>query len=365
MKVAVLIDTWFPHIGGGQINSLEISKKLALNGIHVEIITRDNGKDNLKLSNNIKVIKLGSYKKPHDQISQIIFCIKAFFYVFKKEYSLVHAHAFWPGLTARLLMVTKGIPAVFTVHGTSINTSLLNPLARRVEKFILNEILYTVQTTVSRDFLKIKNINKKIVYIPNGINIQEFETPQRSDSNAKTLIFVGRLHPQKNLINLIKAIKIVIGQNTTNLVIVGNGPQRKDLEKIIRLESLTKNVKLLGEIPQRNLKQYYSRSHLFILPSLYEGFPLTLLEAWASKLPVITSMTGESQFLVKNGQNGYLINDAYSPQEIAKTINKALENRNLAKLGLAGYNLVKSQYTWDKAAQETLKVYENVLKSQN
>ena len=68
-------------------------------------------------------------------------------------------------------MLFKGIPTVFTVHGTSINTRLNNPISRWLEKFILTKIRYTAQITVSRDFIEIKNINKKIFYIPNGVDV--------------------------------------------------------------------------------------------------------------------------------------------------------------------------------------------------
>ena len=365
MKIAVIIDTWFPHIGGGQINAYETSKRLAQKGVNVDIITRNNGKDNLTQIKNLKVIKLGSFKKPHDLISQIIFCLRSYFFVLKRDYDLVHAHAFWPGITARLLMITKGLSAIFTIHGTSIGTNLLNPLARTIERFILTEILYSAQITVSRDFLTLKNINRKIFYIPNGVDLKKFTNYEKVKSKERTLLFVGRLHPQKNLPNLIKSISIIKRQMPLKLIIAGDGPQKQELKKLIKNELLADTVEMIGEVTPDLLKNYYSKSHLFILPSIYEGFPLTLLEAWSAKLPVVVTKTGECQYLIKNSKNGYLIDDPNSPDKIAKTVIKAFSSKNLEKLGLAGYNLVKSRFTWERAAQETLKAYENILKAQN
>src|SRR3989344_4416398 len=171
MKVAILIDTWFPFIGGGQINAWEIARRIAKSNTQIDIITRNSGKDNLKYLKNLKVFKLGSKSNPNNSFSKIIFLIRSFFFIKSQGYDLIHAHAFLPGITARLLMVFKGIPAVFTVHGTLINTKLNNPISRWLEKFILTQILYSAQITVSRDFLKLKNINRKIFYIPNGVNI--------------------------------------------------------------------------------------------------------------------------------------------------------------------------------------------------
>jgi|SRR3989344_5380678 len=365
MKVAVIIDTWFPVIGGGQINALEISKLIVKNGHTIDIITRNCGKDNLRLPKRLNVYKLGPLTDFNNPISKITFLLRSLLYLHKNDYDMIHAHAFLPGITARLLMITKSIPAIFTVHGTSINTKLLNPLTRRVEKFILTEILYSAQITVAQNFLNFENINKNIFYIPNGVDLKSFKRIKIQKSKEKLLIFVGRLHPQKNLINLIKAMDIVRQKLFVKLLIIGDGPQKNELRSFIKRQSLSNIIKLKGQVNQSQLKNLYSQSHIFILPSIYEGFPLTLLEAWSAKLPVITSKTGECQYLVKNGINGYLINNPDSPSDIAKVITKALENKDLEKLGLSGYNLIKSRFSWDQSAKQTLDIYESVIAAKN
>jgi len=361
MKVAVIIDTWFPFIGGGQINAWEISRRIAQKGTEVDIITRNNGQDNLKNIKNLKIVKLGPFTKPGGQFSRLSYLIRAFFYINSKNYNLIHAHAFLPGIVARLLMVFKGIPSVLTVHGTSINTKLNNFYIRWLEKFILFQILYSAQITVSRDFLRIPNVNKNIYYIPNGVDVGAFDKVKVRKFKDPTLIFVGRLHPQKNLPILLQCINTLKQRfPSVQLLIVGDGEEKHILQGLIKNLGLSKNVKLLGEIKRPQLIKIYKSSHLFILPSIYEGQPLTLLEAWAAKLPVIVSKTGDCQYLVKNGTNGYLINHPNDSQEIANLIFKAFKNRNLEKLGQNGYNLVK-QFSWDKSAQETLQVYKNVI----
>ena len=125
---------------------------------------------------------------------------------------------------------------------------------------------------------------------------------------------------------------------------------------------LKKNVLFLGQKKDLELIKLYKSSHFFVLPSIYEGQPLTLLEAWAAKLPVIVPNTGDCPYLVRNGQNGYLIGNIYDPNQIAKTIVQALAKDNLEKLGLNGYNSVK-RFSWEKASKETLSIYEKVKKS--
>src|SRR3990167_3487232 len=175
MRVAVIIDTWFPFIGGGQINAWEISKRLATKGVGIDIVTRNCGKDKLKRVRNLNVYKLGAKSAPNDSISKIFFILRSFFFIYNKDYDLIHAQAFLPGITARLLMVFRGIPAIFTVHGFSFNTNLNNIFSRWLERFILTKILYSAQITVSQDFLNLKNINEQVMYIPNAVNIGDFD----------------------------------------------------------------------------------------------------------------------------------------------------------------------------------------------
>lgn len=366
MKVAVIIDTWFPAMGGGQINAYEISRHLAKGAPNLEIITRNNGREDLKTPRNLKVTKLGPYADPTNILSKIIFLIRAYFYVAGGKFDIVHVHAFLPGIIARLLMVTRGIPAIFTVHGTSIGTNLLNPLAKTIEKFILTEILYSAQITVAQDFKNLKNVNKNIFYIKNGVNVDDFDKVQAAKFKQPTLIFVGRLHPQKNLSTLITAIGQTIGDfPQLKLLIVGEGQQKHELRNLARELHLTKHIGFLGEVTGADLIKLYKSSHIFVLPSIYEGQPLTLLEAWSAKLPVIVTKTGDCQFLVKNSRNGYLIEDPNSPKEISKAVEIALKSPNLAHMGQNGYNLVRGNFSWGKTAQETLRVYESLVSSQN
>lgn len=363
MKIALIIDTYFPVVGGGQINAYEISKRIASKKTQIDIVTRNCAEESQTLPTGLRVIKLGRHQDPNNYISKIIFMFEAFFYIFGKDYDLIHAHAFLPGITAKLLMLFKSKPTIFTVHGTSIGTNLLNPIAELIEKFILTKIRYTHQITVSRDFLKIKNVNKNISYIPNGVNLQDFEKVKTTKNKQPTLLFVGRLHRQKNLIVLLKAVKALTGDfPTINLAIVGEGPLKEDLKKEIKSLGIDNNVQFKGEKTKEDLIKLYKSSTLFVLPSIYEGQPLTLLEAWAAKLPVVVTNTGDCQYLVKDGQNGFLIKNSSAPEESLKVIVSALKSRNLAEIGQNGYNSVKN-YTWDKAAEQTLKLYGKTAKS--
>lgn len=363
MKIALLIDTWFPFIGGGQINAYEISKRVAEGGIHIDIITRNNGVDGLKISKNLKVIKLGNFSHPQNTLARIIFQVYSTYFLLKNNYDIIHAHAFLPGISARIAAVIKGKPTVFTVHGTSLNSKLNNFLSRALEKFILTQIRYDIQISVSKDFLNLKNINQEVIYIPNGVNPEKFDKIRQSKNKVFTMIFVGRLHPQKNIIKLLETLNIIRTELDFQLFIVGNGPQKSQILNTIKKLGLRKIVKMFDEVHGKDLIKMYKSSHLFVLPSLYEGQPITLLESWAARVPVIASKTGDCQYLIKNGENGYLIKNPNNIADIASTVKKAISSNNLDELGQNGYNLVLKSFSWDKSATKTRKVYESLTNS--
>lgn len=363
MKIAVLIDTWFPFVGGGQINAWEISKRLAQKGTDVEIITRNCGLYSHKAQKNLKITKLGPISKTTDEIARLKYLVQALLYVFNKDIDLLVAHAFLPGLVARIFMLLRRKPAVLIVHGSSIKSGLNKGFKLWLEKFILTQIKYSAEITVSRDFFKLKNVNKNIIYIPNGVEVKPFDRIKVNKFKEKTILFVGRLHPQKNLHRLFRSID-ELNKRFSNfrLLIVGDGSESMKLKELIKSLKLENRIIMMGELRGNNLIKVYKSSHIFILPSIYEGFPLTLLEAWAARLPVVVSKTGDCQYLIKNGVNGHLIK-GQSTQDISNAITESLINKNLRVLGENGYNFAKHKYSWEKSEALTYTVFKKIIKA--
>jgi glycosyltransferase involved in cell wall biosynthesis len=137
-------------------------------------------------------------------------------------------------------------------------------------------------------------------------------------------------------------------------------------QAILKLRKKVPNLKTQlisdGLHTGKSLIKAYKRSHVFVLPSLAEGQPITLLEAWAAKLPVIVTKVGDNPLMVKDGVNGYLI-DPGNVQQLASAIQKVLRARTKnEKMGESGYQLVKEEYTWENVANKTWKVYQEVLR---
>lgn len=362
-RIAVICETWFPYLGGGQTNAYEISKRIAGKKYAMDIITRNCGRDQLPTPKNLRIIKLGRKQDPLNLFSKIMFLLRSGIYIYKSDYDLVHAHAFLPGITARIISVFKGTPSVFTVHGTSLNSGLNHKFKELLEKWILTGILYDTQITVSRDFYNFKNVNKKIVFIANGVNAKRVNN---KNHRGQSLLFVGRLHKQKNVATLFEALPAIMDKFPgVVLTVIGEGAEKEKLKDLCAKLKLSKHVKFWGNIENDKLAKYYQAAALLVLPSIYEGEPLVLLEAWANKLPVVATATGDCPFLVKEGHNGFLIKDPLNASEIARVVTKALGVVNLSKLGQNGYNFVYKNFTWAISAKQTKDVYQNLLKAKN
>ena len=215
-------------------------------------------------------------------------------------------------------------------------------------------------------------LTNPIAVIPNGIDLpsldamQEAATPAWSDrvpSDKKVILFLGRIHPKKGLKSLIEAW--AMSQATVKdwcLVIAGwdeNG-HRAELEAQVKSNGLEETVLFVGSQLGKDKTASYARAEAFILPSLSEGLPMSVLEAWSYRLPVL--MTPQC-----NLPEGFQANAAlyFEPTtegnlKVLQKLSK-LSQTNLLELGSNGYRLVQEKFTWEKVSEQMAEVYQWVL----
>ncbi len=358
MKVAVVIDTWFPAIGGGQINAWEISKRIAQKGQEVDIITRNNGNYNQDTIKNLRIIQLGPKSNSDSNLSRIIFLIKTFFYIQNKDYDIIHLQAFLPGLLSPAIRYLLKNPTVFTIHGTRMFENSPKPsFGFWLEKIILTKIKYDAQISVTKAFLKFKNVNKNISYIPNGIDPQRFNKVKIQKAKYPKILWVGRLDPVKRVEDLLYAMQILKKEvPDAKLTVVGYGRDEKKLKKIKKILKLT-NVKFAGKKEGPDLIKEYKSAHLFVLPSTSEGQPLSILEALACNLPIVATKVGGITEIVKSNVDGILVLP-HEPNKLAKAISRVLKKEN--SFGSNRFNILK-QHNWGNVATTTLEAYTQLL----
>ena len=137
---------------------------------------------------------------------------------------------------------------------------------------------------------------------------------------------VANFYPVKNLKILVDAANLLKDFNI-NFVIIGEGTERKEIEELIRKQDL-KNIFLAGSIP--DAWKYLKAFDVFVLPSLKEGFPWTVIEAMAAGIPVIATNVGAVPEIIENNENGILI-EPRDPKTIADSIEKLMNDKNLVE----------------------------------
>ncbi|OGD63386.1 hypothetical protein A2160_02805 [Candidatus Beckwithbacteria bacterium RBG_13_42_9] len=372
IRIAVLIDAWFPFQGGGQVHVRETVSHL-----------------HQKHNCQITIFHGFLSNLPARLIWNLFVIPQVIFRHLNKPFNLIHAHAYSAGLSGKILSLILDIPVIFTVHGSNTLDIFNNRILRGslnassfswqfkywLEKWLLSGIKYDAQISVASNFLKYSNINKKIYIIPNGVDINKFKVQSsylRRQTKFKVkkkkqgikyrLLFVGRLERIKGVDVLLKALARIKNQLPGfELRVIGKGVEESNLRGLSNELELNNNVFFMGEIKGKELINEYLEADLFVLPSLTEGQPLTLLEAWAARLPVLVTNVGDNSQLVKNGKNGFLV----EPGKTIALANSLLEAfkqmRKWSRLGEEGFLLVKNQYTWEKVAKKTHQLYQNLI----
>ncbi len=178
----------------------------------------------------------------------------------------------------------------------------------------------------------------------------------------KKLLFIGRLYPEKNAEILLKAMhKILKNKKDVNLMIVGDGPLKTQLEKNAVDLGIEKNVHFLGKISEKDLIQAYNASDIFVLPSFAELEGMVVLEAMACGKPIIISDSEETaaKYLVED--NGFVFKTR-DPEDLSKKINMLLRNDKLRKKMSKNSNKQSKKYDINLSVDKLEGIYQNLLK---
>jgi glycosyltransferase involved in cell wall biosynthesis len=300
-------------------------------------------------------------------ISLFMLLFVSFRYLSKFKPDIIHSHSsdlgFFISITARLY----GIPVVNTCHGVSFYDDQYSFFKRFMEKFFLRygnfKRIITVDKSSVKQF-KEHGINN-VIYIPNGVDTKSItlEKPLKIKNQTLILLFVGRLETQKGIKYLIEAADILKENiNEFEIWLVGDGSKKDELEVTIRERELSSLFKFLGKLYEKELLKVYKTADIFILPSIWEGFPLTLLEAWAAELPVISTDVGGITSICTDGYNALII-PPKNPKAISEAVIKLFKDVNLrTKIRKNGRELVEEKYSWEIVSKTIFKTYSEFAK---
>lgn len=242
-----------------------------------------------------------------------------------KEFSpdVIHSHLFQAELVARY-KVYKNVKYISHCHNNMDQLDLFanKSLNRRISDFLetrwlikkykkCNNVFVSISKNTQEYFeKKLPNKLKKNVFLhPNAINTSYYYSDSiKSEEKCIELISVGNLLPNKGHFFLIDAVSKLIQEGfDIRLTIVGFGPLHDELQNKIRELNLENMVFLSGNVP--NVNDYLSKAHIYVHAAYKEGFGLVLVEAMASGLPIVTTDGGGNRDLIREGYNGYLIQE--------------------------------------------------------
>ncbi|HMK33911.1 MAG TPA: glycosyltransferase family 4 protein [Desulfomonilaceae bacterium] len=217
--------------------------------------------------------------------------------------------------------------------------------ARSVEEKVFaaaNQVMVTTEAMQRDIATRIPAVSPRVAVVPNYVDTDVFR-PGISTRDEKTLLFVGRISPEKNLQSLLEAILPL----QVNLILIGEGRLRSELQT--RFGALDGRVTWEGNVPNAQLPHYMNEATAFVLPSLYEGHPKALLEAMACGTPVLGADSSGIRELIRHGDNGLLCGP--DPAALRLGIRELLSRPDLRfTLGRNARKFVLDHYSLDKIA---------------
>jgi glycosyltransferase involved in cell wall biosynthesis len=249
----------------------------------------------------------------------------------------------------------------FIVGQTGIKVQGLSEkkLFGKIILFILKKASYL---NVPGNFSRNHWINKGIV--ENKINLlhSTIDTDYYVNTNSKKefdFIFLGRLAEEKNIQLIIHAFSLICINNISpSMVVVGDGPERNNLENLAKKLNIEDKVSFVGF--QDDVKTWLNKARIFIMASVSEGMPTALMQAMACELICISSKVGNISDLIKHEKNGYLF-ESKNEEELSKLMLKSYSNVNLSiKLGVQARKDIILNHSYSSAIKKWNTLIENI-----
>jgi glycosyltransferase involved in cell wall biosynthesis len=287
--------------------------------------------------------------------------------VSQAQFDIIDAHYVYPdGFAAAMMAGILKKPLVVSARGSDINLfsqfTVIRPLIRRV--LLRANGIIAVSQALKDGIVRLGCTNENLAVIGNGVDPEKFK-PQPPMAMRQTLglpkdgpivLSVGRLDSNKGFHVLIGAMaRLRASKPNAMLVIVGEGPLRRRLEKHISDAGLQHGVRLIGTVPHEQLSTWYSAADVFCLASSLEGCPNVILEAMACGRPVIATRVGGVPDLIVSPSIGTLVER--TPEAFESALLDAFR-RQWDHDAIAAY---ARSYGWDNVSAQVLNVYSRAM----
>ena len=379
MRIVQVAPSFPPVIGGLENHVYSISIELVKRGHKVVVITStDSEVAHKEFMSGIEVYRFPLFLPR--LFRETWFMPSMISALSSLQADVIHAHGYrcLSSCIALFLSKRKKVPFVLTPHGIFPKRNSFNGLL----KFIFDYSLGNKLLKSSQKIIALTESNKSLilnagapksrtVIVENGVDVTKYKEVFDSKALKKkhgflgpVLLYVGRIAWHKNLEQIIRALPLIKRQfNDVKCLIVGPDYEN-GLANLLRLAKelgVEDSIVAKGAVSETQLHLYYSIADAFILPSVYEGLSLSMLEAMANKVPILVRSSAGISSILTHGVNA-LVLGSNDPCEISSSVGLLLSNSELReKICQNAYNLILHKYTWKTVVDKLESIYKELI----
>lgn len=381
MKILLINNEFLPIGGGGSTVTRYAAKELVELGHEVHLITSSyQNLPRYEAKEGYHIHRIPAIRRRPDYCSAwelAIFAISAFFYslkfVPKFKPDIVQAYFAVPagGIAYAINKIFK-IPYVIFLGGSDV------PYANKVRYQFIYPVLSPLiklfwrnaaaVTACSKGLIadaKAYDPQQEFILIPNGVDLEHFQPPNKAHEGPVRILMVGRLIKRKGFQYLIAAVPEILKKTRKDFVVelAGSGPAEEEFKKLAEELKVTEYVHFLGHTSYEEVPKHYQRAQIFVLPSLSEGMSLVLIEALASGLPAVVSAVEGNEELVEHEVNGFAlpVDKIKTPETLASYLVQLIEDDELRKT-MSQKSIIKARdFGWKDIIRQYEKIYQNQL----
>jgi len=392
MKIALVCPASLPatQFGGILFLCIDLARELSEIGHEIKIYSTD-----MDFANNPKTFnkKLPRYEKFENfQIirSHVWFSIQLFFInpgmyfqMMKDNPEIIHSIGVrsFQSFIATLISRKKKIPLIIsdqgglTTHPDLQKSGFVKSILYRIQKPMINYVIKNAAKIIVANKYEEKifselNVGEKTVIVKNGINLKDFKSSKfdfkkKYSIDKPFILFIGRFNKVKGIDTLIHALNQIKNESEVKkikVVIMGvDFGFQTEMLKMINENNLQEFIIVIKNPPREDVIAAYESSEFLVLPSRWELSPLTPLEGFAYKKPVISTKAHGIPYTIQDRENCILVNPE-DFQNLSRAILELLKDKKMReKYGESGFELVKNTCNSESMAKNTLRIYQELL----
>lgn len=385
MRIALFTETYFPHVNGVVTHVKTLKEGLEALGHQVLIVTAETGIHHHYIKDGVLYCPAVTLKRFYGYGTSLPVSRRRMKLIKEFNPDIVHIHnEFSMGLTALIYSRLYHVPLVYTLHTMYddylyyVAPGALNKPMRKISRRYIRMLAdhssaLTGPSKKCEEYFRSSGVKKAVHLIPNSVELDEF-SPDRIDPQHKkefrerygiredemVACFVGRMGKEKSVDVLLDYWKKVITpEDGIHLILIGDGPNREELEEYAKSIGVDSMVTFAGKVPHDMLPPYYASCDVYITASLSEMYSISMLEGMASGLPVLQRLDPMNQSQITIGVNGFIYE---TPEEMGAELKriKGMSEQELSSMKDSVRSTVSRSSSQDLAGY-IYPIYEKIL----